>query len=103
MSLLFGIIEVEIEEQHGRIRLLAVLIEHILKYRRAENGLAAARDPVQPNERPPCGLPVSKLTALDEPRTCFWIAVFQRSVEVCRRIWSIKPLNDSQMLTGCVS
>lgn len=50
MPLFFGVIEVKIEVQHGRVGLRLVLFEHSLKYRRAENGLAAARNPVQPNE-----------------------------------------------------
>lgn len=52
MSLFFGIIEVEIEEQHSRLGLCSLLSEYILKYRRAKNGLAAAGDPMQPKERP---------------------------------------------------
>lgn len=82
MSLFFSIIEVEIKVQHGRSRLCMVLLKHILKYCRAENCLAAAGDPIQPKERPWCDFPISVCTALDEPRACFWIAVFQRSIVV---------------------
>ena len=103
MSLFFGIIEVEIEEQHSGLGLCGLLNEHILKYCRAENSLAAARNPMQPKERPPYVYPTSICTALDEPRACLLGAVFQRFVVVRRWIWRIKPLNDFLMLAGCVS
>ena len=46
MSLFSEGIEVEIEEEHGRLRLLRVLVEHVFEYGGAKNGLAAARDPM---------------------------------------------------------
>lgn len=102
MSLFFGIIEVEIEEQHGRVRLRRVLIEHVLQYRRAENGLSAARNPMQPEKRPPCSFPISIFSAFDEPQAGLWVAVFQRSVVVRPWVRSVKPCNDLLMLAGCV-
>lgn len=100
MSLFFDIIEVEIEEKHSRVVLRIIQIEHLFKYCRAENGLAAARNPMQPKEGPPCGYPVGICLTAYEPRACLWGASFQRSVVVRRWIWPVKPFNDPLMLTG---
>ena len=102
MSLFFGIIEVEIEEQHGRVRLRRLLIVHVVQYRRAENGLSAARNSMQPEKRPPCSFPISIFSAFDEPQASLWVAVSQRFVVVRRWIRSVKPCNDLLMLAGCV-
>ena len=76
MSLFFAIIEVKIEEQYGRVGIRMIFIEYVLKDRRAENGLTAARNPMQPKERSLCISPVRICIALDEPRAGFCIAVF---------------------------
>ena len=100
VSLFFGIIEVEIEEQHGRVRLRRLLIAHVVQYRRAENGLSAARNPMQPEKRPMCSFPISICSAFDEPQAGIWVALSQRFVVVRRWIRPVKPFNDLLMLVG---
>ena len=61
------IIEIKIEEYHRRVRLCMMVIEHILKNDRGENGFAATGYSIQPQERALCIYPFGILIASDEP------------------------------------
>ena len=67
MSLFGRITKVEKEEQHRRAGLRVKLIKHILEDRRAENGLTAPGNPIQPKEGPSCTFPIPICTTPNEP------------------------------------